>query len=358
MILGGDGMKKILLLILIVSILLTGCSWLDGEYHSVKPHSSNGNKLPNDVVTVSGYTQLRDALMEMVSSGKQNSTFYLSNLSLDEVDRYIQTAINHVRRNCAIGAYAVEDITYESGTSGGIAAIAVDVTYIHGRQEILRIKNAADMAGVKSLITFAVNNFETSLVVKVDQYEVLDVESFVQEYANLNPHLCMELPQVTATTYPERGKERVLEITFTYTTSRDTLRIMQSMVSPIFSAAELYVHGSEGKQQKYEQLYSFLMERFDYNIDTSITPTYSLLRYGVGDSKAFAQVYSIMCQNVDLECRVVSGTRDGEAYYWNLIRYGDVDYHVDLLMSDDIGEFTVMLPEEMSGYVWDYSQYQ
>lgn len=351
-------MKRFLILVLTLSLILSGCSWLDGEYHSVKPHSAEGNKLSDDVIVASDYNQLRDALVEMVNSGKQQSTIYITGFSLNDVEQYMRTAIMYVKESCAVGAYSVEDITFESGNSGGSAAIAVDVTYIHGRQEILRIKNAKDMEAVKNLIAFAVNNCDTSVVIKVDQYEDLDVELFVQEYANMNPHLCMEVPQVAATIYPDRGEERIFEIAFTYSTSRDALRIMQNMVSPIFSAAELYVQGSESDKQKYEQLYSFLMERFDYSIETSITPTYTLLRYGVGDSKAFASVYSIMCQNADLPCSVVQGTRDGEAYYWNLIRYDDLDYHVDLLSSNELGEFTVMLPEEMTGYVWDYSLYQ
>lgn len=351
-------MKKIIIPILLLICLLSGCTWLDGEYHSVKPHASDGNKLSEDVVTVSGYTELRDALVDMVTSGKQNSTFYINGFELEDVEQYMRTAIMHVQQNSAIGAYAVDEINFESGTSGGIAAVAVDVSYIHGRQEILRIKNATNMDGLKSMLRFALNNCDTSTVVKVSEYEELDVEMFVQEYANANPHLCMEIPQVTATTYPENGKERVLEIFFTYQNSRDVLRNMQNTVSPIFSAAELYVQGSEGEQQKYEQLYAFLMERFDYTIETSITPAYSLLRYGVGDSKAFAMVYSTMCQNADLSCQVISGTRNGEAHYWNLIRFDDTDYHVDLLACNEAGEFIVMLPEEMTGYVWDYSVYQ
>ena len=350
-------MRKLLVLIISVMLLLNGCSWLDGEYHSVKPHASDGIKLSDDVVTVSDYLQLRDALVEMVTSGKQKTTFYITGFQLEDVDQYMNTAIMHVFQSSAVGAYAVEDITFEGGTSGGVSAVAVNVTYIHGRQEILRIKNVADVDGAKSMIRFAVNNCDASVVLHVKEYDDFDVELFVQEYANENPHLCMETPQVTATTYPQRGTDRVLEVSFTYKTSRDSLRNMQAQVSPIFSAAELYVQGSEGEGQKYEQLYAFLMERFDYTVETSITPAYSLLRYGVGDSKAFAMVYSIMCQNADLKCQVVSGTRNGEAHYWNLIRYEDTDYHVDLLASNEAGEFTLMLPDEMTGYVWDFSQY-
>ena len=77
-------MRKLLIPILMLALLLTGCSsWLDGEYHSVKPHASDGIKLPEDVVTVSSYQQVRDALEEMVISGKLKSTFYIDGFDLE-----------------------------------------------------------------------------------------------------------------------------------------------------------------------------------------------------------------------------------------------------------------------------------
>ena len=133
---------------------------------------------------------------------------------------------------------------------------------------------------------------------------------------------------------------------------------MQDTVKPIFDSAKMYVQTSEEPLQKYEQLYSFLMERFDYKLETSINPAYSLLRYGVGDCKAFAQVYANMCRNAELECLVVTGTRDGEPWYWNLVRIGEEDYHVDLLTCVSNGEFTLMTPQDMENYVWDYLEYE
>lgn len=351
-------MKRIILLILAIALLLSGCNaWMDGEYHSVKPHVTEGYQLSDDVVTVAGYGELQAALVEMVTSGRQQSTFHTTTISQDSVNQYMDLAITHVFQNTAVGAYALDEIHYESGVSGDICVIAVEATYHHGRQEILRIKNVDSIGGVKNIITAALRNCESSVVIKVQEYDALDVEAFVQEYVNENPNLCMELPQVSVAVYPEQGSERILEVFFTYQNSRDSLRNMQDMVFPIFSAAKLYVQNSDSDAQKYDQLYAFLMERFDYKIETSITPIYSLLCYGVGDSKAIAMAYQVMCKSADLPCRVVAGTKNGEAYYWNLIQMEETDYHVDLLECSKMGEFTVMLPEEMTGYVWDYSIY-
>jgi len=178
----------------------------------------------------------------------------------------------------------------------------------------------------------------------------------VQDYAMEYPQKVMEIPVVTSEVYGF-GKARVMEVTFSYQTSRDALRLMQSQVKPVFDSAVLYVSGEGAESQKFSQLYAFLMERFDYKVETSITPAYSLLRHGVGDSRAFATVYAAMCRAAGLECIVVTGTRSGEPWTWNIIRQEDFYWHVDLLACSDSGRFLKQLDADMEGYVWDYSAY-
>ena len=167
----------------------------------------------------------------------------------------------------------------------------------------------------------------------------------------------MEIPQTTVNIYPEEGVERIVELKFSYQNSRDALRGMQIQVSPVFTSAVLYVSGDGTEYEKFTQLYSFWMERYDYQLETSITPAYSLLRHGVGDYKAFANVYAAVCREAGLDCVTVSGTREGEPRYWNLIQENGVYYHLDLLQSSDAGHFRKMTEAEMQGYVWDYSAY-
>ena len=128
-------------------------------------------------------------------------------------------------------------------------------------------------------------------------------------------------------------------------------------MKPVFEAAELYVSGDGAERQKYSQLYGFLMERFDYTVETSITPAYSLLHHGVGDSRAFATVYAAMCRRAGMECLMVTGTRSGEPWVWNIIQVGGIYRHVDLLQCSVQGRFQEKTDAEMSGYVWDYSAY-
>jgi hypothetical protein len=184
-----------------------------------------------------------------------------------------------------------------------------------------------------------------------------DLLQVVEDYMEENPNIVMELPQVAVGVYPDTGSSRILEVKFTYETSRDSLRQMQQQVRRVFASAQLYISSDATNEQKYAQLYTFLMERFDYQVQTSITPAYSLLNHGVGDCEAFATVYAAMCRQAGLDCHMVSGTKHGQSWYWNIIREDGVNYHVDLLQCYENGQFQRLQDSAMEGYVWDYSAY-
>lgn len=352
-------MKRVMTAALMICILLSGCtSLMDGNYVSVEPHRERNTSGQTGVVFASNYTQLRDALVEMADSGTESSVINVAEYDQDLLESGIEMAVEFVKKAHPIGAYAVEQISYEIGSGGGKPAVSVSISYIHGRSEIRKIKTVRDMSVVQDKCAEALDKCESSLVLLVKRYSAWDVTQFVEDYAAENPDLVMEIPEVAVGVYPDTGMERVVELKFTYQNSREILRQMQSQVEPIFSAAELYVSGNGTENQKYAQLYAFLMERFDYKIQTSLTPAYSLLSHGVGDCEAFATVYAAMCRKSGLECQVVTGSKAGEPWSWNRICDSGNYYYVDLLECSAAGRFREMLPSEMDGYVWDYSAYE
>jgi len=346
------------LLLICMALSLCGCDlWLDGSYYSVTPHRAENQGQDDGTTEVSSYQELRKELISMVANVTADGVIYANNLSLEELQRFIPMAIEYTTQDDPIGAYAVKEIHYEIGTSSGRTAIALNIAYNHNRSEILRIKKTADMNEAMEVITTALENCQPSVVVLVNEYAELDLTQRIQDHVDRNPSVCMEMPQVSITTYPEKGKDRVLEMTFTYQTSRESLRNMQNYVGPVFQAADLNVRGEEEESVKFSRMYAFLMERTDYTVETSITPAYSLLRHGVGDSRAFAQVYAAMCRRAGLDCQTVSGTRSGEPWVWNIICEDGVYYHVDLLYSLNFGRLYKLADYEMTNYVWDYSAY-
>ena len=348
--------RNFIIMVLAMSLLLSGCGFLDGNYVSVTRHREQRLTSQNDVTSASNYLELMDVLEDMIADGREVAAINVAQYPQDALDDGMEMAIRHARENYPIGAYAVEDVQYELGTSGGDPALSVTIVYQHSRAEILRIRRVKDIQEAEKLISDSLEGYESSIVFLVENYFDRDFTQFVQDYAAAHPETVMETPQVTVGAYGT-GQSRVVELIFTSQTSRDSLRRMQSQVKPVFDSAALYVSGDGEQRQKFSQLYAFLMERFDYKIETSITPAYSLLKFGVGDSRAFATVYAAMCRGAGLECLTVTGTRAGEPWVWNIVLDEGRYYHVDLLRCNETGRYQEKTDGEMAGYVWDYAAY-
>lgn len=350
--------KRLIPLLALVCLLLSGCDWMGGSYLSITPHQEQNAVVQTKDRAATNYLQLRTILEDMVASGTESAVIKVAGYREDLLKEGIANAVHYTRERDPRGAWAVDGITYEIGSGGGQPAISVEISYIHGRSEIRKIKNADSMENAKQIIIKALEECSDSVVVLAEDYYAMDMVQIVEDHMKQNPNLIMEMPQVAVGIYPESGSSRILEVNFTYETSRESLRHMQQEVRRVFASAQLYVSSDATTAQKCAQLYTFLMERSDYQIQTSITPSYSLLNHGVGDCEAFASAYAAMCRQAGVDCQMVSGTRDGESWYWNIIREDDVYYHVDLLRCYEEGCFSRRTAEELQGYVWDYSAYE
>lgn len=345
-------MKRIMALLL-CCLLLTGCgSWMDGEYSSVTPHKPREQTADQAILSVKNVIQIKQVLEDFTQKGSAGGLVSVEQFPPSALEQSMDQAIEDFLTNHPIGAYALESITYELGTTGGMQAVSVTLIYARSPEEIRTIRTVSDMAQVEQELYQALEAFEPGLVLRVENYSDMDLDQMASDFAMENPNLVMELPKLSVAKFPESGTDRVVDIRFTYQTSRDSLRTMQRYVKPVFDSAALYVSSEEESDSvKFARLYTFLMERNDYQLQTSITPTYSLLRHGVGDSRAFATVYAAMCRRAALDCQVVAGTKQGQAWFWNIICDDGVYYHVDVLR----GGFARLTDAQMTGYVWDYS---
>lgn len=344
--------------ILILCLLLTGCSsWMDGHYASIEPHMEQSHKTDDGIPSVSRRGEIREELVDMIERAVESRTISVEDIDPEDVEQNVRGAVQYVLLNDPIAVYAVDEIDYEIGVTGGVPAVVVTVHYNHNRAQIQRIRQVQGMETAAGLIYAALDELEPEIVLKISGYRETDFAQLVEDYAQMQPDEVMEIPQVTANLYPANGVVCVLELKFTYQNSREALKEMQRYVEPRFKAAALYVSGEEEQSVKFAMLYAFLMETTQYTVETSITPSYSLLRHSVGDSKAFATVYAAMCRRAGLDCQVITGTKAGEPWFWNIIHEDDVYYHVDLLRSSAAAVYQKLSDNEMDGYVWDYAAY-
>lgn len=350
-------MKKTgLSLLLAMCLLLGGCSWLDGSYISVKAHQTQHQSGETQTLTASNYRELMQVLADLIADGTETGLVNIAEYPAESVDTGMAIAIRYATERYPLGAYAVSEIDYEVGTNKGLPALAVSISYRHSAAQIRAVQTVGDMEEACQAVATALKQYDSEVVLKVGSYATTDFAQVVRNYAEEHPDQVMEIPQVTDCVYGV-GKEKVVELTFTYQNSREDLRKMQTQVQPVFDSAVLYVSGDGVDNQKFSQLYAFLMERFPYQIETSITPAYSLLRHGVGDSRAFALIYAAMCREAGLTCLTVTGTCSGEPRTWNIVCDDGNYYHIDLLRCYQSGGFREFTDGEMTGYVWDYSAY-
>lgn len=347
--------QRLCILLCALCLILCGCTWMNGSYLSITPHQGQNSGFQSRDRTASNYLELRAVLEDMVQSGTENAVINVAGYRQDLVEEGIANVVLYIAKRFPLGAYAIDDISYEIGSAGGRPAVSINISYIHGRSEIRKIADVTDMREVREQVIAALSNCDDSVVLWVKSYQESDLVQIVEDYAKENPNVVMELPQVAVGVYPDTGSNRIVEVKFTYETSRESLRQMQQQVRRVFASAQLYISADAEPEQKYSQLYTFLMERFDYQLQTSITPAYSLLNHGVGDCEIFASIYAAMCRQAGLDCQMVSGTRYGQSWYWNIIREDGVNYHVDLLRCSEEGQFRWLTDEAMEGYVWDYA---
>lgn len=347
---------KLLLTILLLAVSLSGCAVFQGQYHRVTPHKMQSDQREPEAYSARSYGELRIILGNLVASGAETGIIYSDGLDYDALERDMDKAVKTTCSADPIGAFAVDTISYEVGSNSGKTAAAITIQYRRNPEEIQKLSRVEDIDEANKHILESLEDCDAKLAMYIQAYRKTDFTQIVRDLSLANPQTVMEIPQVQESVYGE-GQSRVVELTFTYENGRDDMRRMQSQVRPIFDAAALYVSGEGSDNQKFAQLYVFLMERFDYSYETSITPAYSLLRHGVGDSRAFATVYSAMCRKAGLDCRIVTGTRMGEPWVWNIVCDADCYYHVDLLRCSEKGMFQEKTDQEMTGYVWDYSAY-
>ncbi len=337
-------------------LLLGGCNWMDGSYVSVTPHQSHSQTGTGTELSAANSDELRQALNDLIAVGKEKGVIFVGGYDQSKVKSGMAAAVSHTLNMTPLGAYAVEAIDWDLGNSGGKPAIAVNITYRRSLTELRKIRYVGSMEDAGNAILGALTDNSATLVLGVRNYEAVDVDQLVADYAQTYPQRIMEVPQVTVGVYPESGEMRIVELKFSYQNSRDDLRKMREQVDSMFDAAERYVSSDDSDGAKYSKMYAFLMGLYREQ-ETSITPAYSLLQHGVGDARALTTVYAAMCRQAGLECQVVTGTWGGEPRYWLIILDGGNYFHVDLLRCMEMDGFHRFTDVEMGGYVWDYSAY-
>ena len=272
----------------------------------------------------------------------------------------VPAAAYAVWKNDPVGAYAVEFITTDCNLLVSYYEIRVDITYRHSRTELAAIEYVRGPGGAQRAIEAALDAAVPALVLRISAFdEAFDCQAIVSAYCAANPETVMEEPAVQAAVYPDSGSTRIVELNFTYEHTAEELAAMRSAVSSALTSAANYVRYRDDPAGKAELLFSYLAERFDYEVIESSTPVYALLCEGIANSRTFSQIWQILCDRVGIECQTVSGYFDGESYAWNILCIDGQYRHVDLMRNalEDTQHLSYYTDDEMTRYSWDREAY-
>lgn len=208
-------MKKQLLVLAAVCLLLTGCaSLLEREYSTVEPHVSKfWESEAAGTLRAESYQDIVNDLLILIGQHTESATLRLYNFE-DElsVSQSLEQATNEVKQETAMGAYAVEFITFTSQAQRGYYEAPVQISYRRTAEQIQAVVNATSTEAVYSLLSAAVEEGRTELAVRIGYWREDDQSRVEETVSRLREELGLtQTPEWSIYYYPAQGEVGLVE---------------------------------------------------------------------------------------------------------------------------------------------------
>ena len=231
--------------------------------------------------------------------------------------------------------------------------------YRRSADEIAGIIDVRGMQAAEQKIISALNTLDAATTLKIDSYQDMDFPAFIRQYCLEHPQT-LAVPEVKVSVYPDSGLTRVVEIHYLYEHTRNELRSRLETIGTMLSSAATYVrYRSNHTEEKLSLLCAYLLNRNSYTPGASgDTPAYALLNDQLATAEGFASVFCSTARQVGVDCYLISGTKNGEAHYWNAVQIDGAYSYLDLmqLWQDGVGQLQLLTQEQLQAYVWEAGQ--
>ena len=350
---------KRLLPILLVMLLLTGCAELaPAAYSVITEHAgTDSQRGVDDAETAEDYGSLKKAILSFVNDGAAEGRILVSSYD-GNVEEDLTQAAYEVSKLDPIGAYAVDYMTHDCVRIVSYYEIHINTTFRRTKAELSAIRYIGSDVQLRMQLQSAVERSDSRLTIRLSDYQEQDMAAIVEEYCRSRPDSVMEKPKVTWATYPDSGKDRIVEINFQYTNTPERLKTMEEAVLGSVAAAAEYIRYRQTEQDKAELLFTYLTERFSYVPGETATPLYHALCSGIADPVGLAQAWQQICNRAGVQCYTVEGVWGGETRVWNIVSVDGYYRHIDLARSVlELEQLTFWTDEEMTDYYWNTELY-
>ncbi|MEG1577959.1 MAG: hypothetical protein RR336_04255, partial [Oscillospiraceae bacterium] len=352
--------KRVLSVLLAGALLLTsGCSsMLHRSLLSVEPHAEHvppGNG--TSVLRAESYPGLVSAVQLCVSQGLETGEIQLYNYTRDP-DKDLTAACLAVVQTDPLAAYAVDYMKHDVTRILSYYKVNLTIQYRRTPEQIAGIVTATGGSAIRGELVHTLADFQSETVLRISDFAEDDtyIEQLLRRAYLDAPAAALGEPTHTVTTYPETGKQRIVEILLTYPDDVAELKTksarVQTLAKKIADEAT-----SEGTENLAGRLYATLKKRalFVKNPEGGST-AYAALVDGKADSLGMALAWKLLCDAAEIPCTVVEGLdKDGTPRYWTIVTRAEGPRHVDPTRS--VLELFTDAQRAEQGYTWPQGIY-
>lgn len=362
-------MKRTFCLLLCLGMMLTvtGCAALfDTEYSVTEPYQAESVSVEETgenaaVGSISNYASLKRAIEYLVSQHVESAELQFQNYD-GSISQDISTACWEVKSSSAIGAFAVDYMSYDLSRIVSVYQAELYITYKRSADQMSALETVQNFTAFTDKLDQAIRENRTYLVLETGIASITAdiVRDKVRQAYYADPLACPVMPAAEVAIFPESGVSRIFEITLSYGADGQTLSAMGEALRGAVdemtrkTAPDGWRSDTFLPRDRAEALYDYVRETCV--LDTAAGSTaWDALVNGRADSEGLAMAYMAGCQALGLESTVVHGRLNGEDHVWNLVTIGGMTYHVDvtsgaIFLADD----ELLLS---AGYWWDTSLY-
>lgn len=368
-------MRKIAVFLTLFALIaaLPGCgTLLKGDYTSSRDHEGPPEDDGADAeltFEAANYTQLLDAVESLISQGAERGVIRASGYT-GKLESDLADACREASTDTVLGSYCVYFINYSLNRLVSTYEASVSILYRHTTEEAAGIPVCDGPETLEELLVEGMSSRAESVTVKVEDSSVTGdtVAQCVEKAYYSNPASILYIPTYTMTSYPEEGRERILEIVFTYPYATPTVE--QRRKSLERKAEEITGAIPPGTvMERLMVLAGYFRENVEYDssVDASdaqarrysAMTAYGALGQGKAAGEGYAMGLKVLCDRLGIECQVIRGRYNNMDHAWNLVRMDNGElYHVDMTVFDPAGAPVRNDDQQRyAGFWWDATLY-
>ena len=318
------------LLILAGLMSLSGCARLFvTEYRSTAPyvdsHQPEGESTGEEIRT---YSALTRALRGMVADYTGQGTLVFADYDGIIADD-LAKACWELRSATALGAYCVQDITYEIEQVVAYCEADIVITYKRSAEDVKNIYSAQTQSSVQDCIVDALESGRRRFAIQMnnDSFDEGNLQTALERTMLAYPLLTVSMPQSEITMFSGETRQRIFEVRLNYSVSDDALATRRTALSDAVTTLAAPLRGDD--LDRVGAACDAITADLEVVSGMDFT-AYDVVVLHRGDSRALAMALKALCDEMGIPCEIVSGQLDSYLHTWNIVEIDGERYHVDL----------------------------